>query len=838
MSDQRLTKAQLTAELDTLRRRVADLEAANARLTQAEKDLRRSETSLAEAQRVARLGNWEWNVETNELWWSDEIYRIFGLTPRQFGATYEAFLATVHPEDRDAVMLAVDKALNEREPYSIHHRIVLPDRSERIVHERAEVTYNEGGTPVRMLGTVQDVTERRRTEETLRLEEERLKASLELSGMENVSEGEIVGFALEEAVKLTRSKIGYLHLVSDDQQGLHLLRWSGDVMKECSAAKPADYPLDRAGVWADSIRRRESVIHNDYQSMPDRKEYPEGHVAVERHMSVPILDAGKVVAVIGVSNKSAPYDQSDARQLSLFIGHMWEFVRRRRAEEEVRRSEANYRVLVDHATYGIYRSTEDDRFLTVNPALAEMLGYESEAELMAVKPSDLYGSPAERDRYIEQYRDAERIVGAEVQWKRKDGARVTVRLSGRRLHAHEGEPESYEMIAEDITDQRKLEAQLRQAQKMEAVGQLTGGIAHDFNNVLTVIISNADFVAASLPEEAEEARTDLGELRGAALRGAEMIKKLLGFSRRGTLAFESVDLRQLVADTTRVLRRLLEEHIAIDISVDEPVDAVRADPGAVEQILLNLATNARDAMPDGGTLRIDVCPSRLDAGYHATHPWVVPGDYVCITVSDTGVGMDEETKKQIFEPFFTTKPGGEGTGLGMAMIYGLVKQHGGYVHIYSELGKGTTVKVYFPTSREEVEAAAREPVSREVHGGTEMILVVEDEPAIRRATRRALESHGYAVLTAADGEEALEVFDAHESEIDLVISDLVMPKLGGRQLYDAVRGKGSTVKFSFMSGHSADEVHESTTFELGTPVLEKPWTLDRLLEQVRDVLHD
>lgn len=257
-----------------------------------------------------------------------------------------------------------------------------------------------------------------------------------------------------------------------------------------------------------------------------------------------------------------------------------------------------------------------------------------------------------------------------------------------------------------------------------------------------------------------------------------MIKKLMSFSRRSMLEPRPLNLQQLIADLTGVLRRLLPEHIEIEVRTESPVEPISADAGAVEQILINLATNSRDAMTEGGTLSITTESTWLDAGYHATHPWCEPGPYVCIAVSDTGIGMTQETAQRIFEPFFTTKPAGLGTGLGMAMVYGLMKQHGGDVNVYSELSRGTTIKLYFPVTQ--VALQARPPLSSgiEPRGGTETILIVEDEEAIRRATKRALESHGYRVLLAADGEEALDVLRRPETRIDLVVSDLVMPRLG------------------------------------------------------------
>ena len=506
--------------------------------------------------------------------------------------------------------------------------------------------------------------------------------------------------------------------------------------------------------------------------------------------------------------------------------------------EAVQRSEVSNRSLVEHATHGIYRSSPDGRFLSVNPALVSMLGYESEEELRALSlDRDVYPNPETGPALRKQYEDAEQIIGLETEWKRKDGQLITVRLSGRSVHDEGGALDCFEMIAEDITTQRQLEAQLRQAQKMEAIGQLTAGIAHDFSNILTVILSNAELIATSLPKGAHEAQEDLRELIRAGQRGAAMVRRLLKFGRSEKLELKATDLVQLVTEVADAIRRLLPEYIAIDVTTEESLSSVQVDAGAVEQVLLNLATNARDAMPDGGTLGIEVTRTWLDEGFHATHPWVTPGEHACITVSDTGTGMDEATKSRLFEPFFTTKKPDQGTGLGMAMVYGIVKQHRGHVHVYSEPDEGTVVKLYFPVVSPDADLDGTDPSPQDqVSASGETVLVVDDEMAVRRAMKRALEAQGFGVLLAADGEEALEIIQERASTIDLVIADMVMPKLGGRQLFDALTQRGIELTFLFTSGYSAKELEETSGFAPDAQFLRKPWVLNDLVESVREAL--
>jgi PAS domain S-box-containing protein len=518
------------------------------------------------------------------------------------------------------------------------------------------------------------------------------------------------------------------------------------------------------------------------------------------------------------------------------LAHARDATERQLAEEALRRSERSYRTLVERATYGIYRSTPEGKLLAVNPALVRMLGYGSEAELLVVDLArDVYQNPEERRRLIETHASAPYVEGVEADWKRKDGSPLRVRLSGTTVRGETGALEAFEMIVEDVTERHTLEAQLRQAQKMEAVGQLTGGIAHDFNNLLTVILANADLIAKSLPPDAAELRADIEDLQGAARRGAVMVRKLLAFSRREELRMRPVELPRLVADLSGMLRRLVPEHITLETRAPTPVAPVLVDPGTVEQILLNLVTNARDAMPSGGRLTITIAHAVIDEHYLLSHGWGEPGAYACLSVTDTGIGMDDATLAHMFEPFFTTKPPGIGTGLGMAMVYGLVKQQRGFVDVRSRLGEGTTVEVYLPAASPSAGAASR-GARGDLPGGCETILLVEDEEGIRRSASRILRRFGYEVLLAADGEEALSVYRRHRADIHLVISDVVMPRLGGTQLYEEVHRDPDPPKFILTSGYAARDVGDRAVLERAGPLLQKPWTVDDLLRRVREAL--
>ncbi|MBI4541674.1 MAG: PAS domain S-box protein [Gemmatimonadetes bacterium] len=500
------------------------------------------------------------------------------------------------------------------------------------------------------------------------------------------------------------------------------------------------------------------------------------------------------------------------------------------------RAEREMHALVDHAVFGVYRSGLDGEILMANRTLATMLGYGSPEELLGVDMTrDIYQEPVERAQLIAAgSANTGKPERADVAWKRKDGSAIIVRLAVRALRDDRGELLGFEGFVEDVTERRALEHQLRQAQKMEAVGQLAGGMAHDVNNLLTTVLTSTELVRGALPPDTP-GQEDLDTIAQATERGAELIRKLLAFSRRQRLELGPVNIADLVNDFHPILRRVVRADIEFRLQLGDQGVVARADAGAVEQILVNLVTNARDAMPDGGMLTIAVQSAALDRVRCDRLGWGEPGRYVALTVRDTGTGMDDETRQRIFEPFFTTKPVGTGTGLGMSMVYGLVKQHLGYVSVESEPGHGTVITLYIPPT-DEVPAAPPQAPATPATGGHETILVVDDEDSLRRATRRVLERQGYSVLSAGDGAEALELWRAHRGDIALVMSDVVMPRLTGPELWQVIEREHPGAKILFTSGYTDPGSQETASLPPGLPFLAKPWTINDLLRRVREVL--
>ena len=523
-----------------------------------------------------------------------------------------------------------------------------------------------------------------------------------------------------------------------------------------------------------------------------------------------------------------------------FRGIVRDVTRRRRMEQALRASEAHFRSLVEDAPFGIYRTTVDGGFVAVNPALVAMLGYASADELLAADlATAIYYDATERARLIGSYHETHDIRNIEVRWKRKDGTPIWVRLNGRGVTDAAGVLGGFEVIVEDVTERRTLEDQLRLTQRLEAVGRLAGGIAHDFGNLITAITGYCDLLLRSLSAE-DPRRADVEDIRATSQRAAALTRQLLAYSRRQVLKPQVLDLHDVAADMSSLLHRVLGEDTPLVIASRPGVGVVRADRGQLEQVLMNLAVNARDAMPRGGRLTIEIARVTLDEAYSRLHANAPPGPYALLAVTDTGVGMDAETRAHLFEPFFTTKPPGKGTGLGLATVYGIVKQSGGFIWVYSEPGEGTTFKIYLPSvTGDAVALAARTDASqRPVTGtsqGTETVLLVEDETVVRSTMRRFLEAAGYAVLEAGDGLEALAVAgDRPDTEIHILVTDIVMPRLKGHELAARFHALRPRARVLFTSGHTGQAIADA--LPAGAALLAKPFTPDALTRKVREVL--
>ena len=498
-------------------------------------------------------------------------------------------------------------------------------------------------------------------------------------------------------------------------------------------------------------------------------------------------------------------------------------------------SELRFRSLVRNAAHGILRTMRDGTIVEANPAFAAMLGFASETELLNRNVLEFYQDPSDREQLGAQVGDGKRIPPVEVQWRRRDGTVFWVRLSGRAFEPDDGAITGSEMLAEDVTEHRLLESQFRQSQKMEAVGRLAVGVAHDFNNLLTAMIGYAEILRDQV-ETGDPRRSLVEEICKAAERGSTLTRQLLTFSRKPVGQPQTLDLSAVVRNFDGMLRRLIGEHIELRTWSGVDLGYVHANASQVEQVLMNLAINGRDAMSGGGQLTIETANVDLSKTYTRTHASVSPGAYVMLAVSDTGCGMDSEVKSHLFEPFFTTKESGKGTGLGLATVYGIVQQCRGHIFVYSEPGQGSTFKIYLPRVGAEDGMDGVQPARAATAGGSETLLLVEDDPAVRALAQDLLEQWGYHVLVANHGREGLAVSHAYDGVIDLVVSDVVMPEMSGPDMVRHLWWTRPKARVLYMSGYT-----DQTAFRMGlqepwTSFLQKPFTPDALATAVRRAL--
>jgi two-component system cell cycle sensor histidine kinase/response regulator CckA len=506
---------------------------------------------------------------------------------------------------------------------------------------------------------------------------------------------------------------------------------------------------------------------------------------------------------------------------------------------QLKRSEARYQSLIQGAAYGIYRTNAQGRLIEVNPALAAMLGYDTTEELLAFGPTTrIFKEPRVRDHLIDTCRRTGRLDRVEVQWKRKNGTEVTVLLSARTVRNESGEIEEFQVMAEDVSEQRRLESQLRQAHKMEAVGQLAGGIAHDFNNLLTAILGYTELLLTRHPVSDVD-HVDLQEIDKAGQRAAVLTRQLLAFGRRQVPVPEDVDLNRTLTDLEHMLRRLSREDIRLAWKPAAKPALLRIDASAVEQVILNLVLNARDALPAAGEIRIEIDHVQGSHDEVGAHPRLQPIEYVVLRVIDTGTGMTPEVRAHLFEPFFTTKTVGKGTGLGLASVYGIVQDSHGSIAVESEVGRGTTFTLYFPAltrpSERSTRIIATGAIARDHGSKPGTILLVEDEEAVRAVISAALRKHGYQVLEAATPLVATDIFLERSADIDLLLTDVVMPEMNGPSLAQRLIGLRPELHVLFISGYT----DQAFGRDVNTPrmkYLSKPFSPALLVATVRELL--
>jgi two-component system cell cycle sensor histidine kinase/response regulator CckA len=554
-------------------------------------------------------------------------------------------------------------------------------------------------------------------------------------------------------------------------------------------------------------------------------------------LGVPLKTPSATIGVLVVQHyqNDDAYDQRDLEFLDSVGGHIALAIERRSAEDALRKSELMFRLLFAHTPLPTWVfDVETFQFLQVNEAAERLYGYTAEEfaklSILDIQPEGDRAGFSDHLRRIEAGRHQEHR-----KHRKKDGKIFDVEVvahsldyAGRRVRL---------VVAQDLSERHLLEEQLRQAQKMEAVGRLAGGVAHDFNNLLMVIKGHTELLLGLLPAT-EHVTRKIEQIDRAADRATSLTRQLLAFSRMQVLQPKVMSLNGVVEDMGKLLPRLIGEDVELVIRTAPDLGAIRADASQMEQMIMNLAVNSRDAMPSGGKLVIETSNVDLDQMYTAAHPVVRAGRYVLLAVSDTGTGMDEETQTHIFEPFFTTKEQGKGTGLGLATVYGVVKQSGGFIWVYSELGKGTSFKIYLPRVDQPAEKLGLPLTSLEAPRGTETVLLAEDEQDVREVAREFLESGGYTVLEARDGAEAIQIAARHKGSIDLLVTDMVMPRMTGQELAGRLQQNRAALRVIYMSGYSEHAAAEAAQGDSSMRLLTKPFSRTAILRMVRQTLNE
>jgi two-component system cell cycle sensor histidine kinase/response regulator CckA len=577
------------------------------------------------------------------------------------------------------------------------------------------------------------------------------------------------------------------------------------VHEDGSSAEGAAHPLSRARRTSQPVR---GVVHGVFTGTPSER-----WCLVD---AVPVFDPA-------------------TGQLVEAVASLTDITQRRRAETALRNTTDTLSALIQASPLAIFAFDPAGKVTSWNAAAERLFGWRASEVLGHMLPAI---PPDQLEEFREHHRavlEGKSFLDLEAQWQRRDGTSVTLSLALAPLYGGLSEVRGVMVLAADLTERKKLEGQLRQSQKMEAVGQLAGGVAHDFNNLLTAIIGFASLLLKAVPPE-DPKYQDLLEIDRAAVRATELTQQLLAFSRRQMLQPTLVDLNAVLSDTMRMLGRLLGEHIELTILPETGLGVVRADRGQIEQVIINLAVNARDAMEGGGKLTLETRNVSLDRAYASRHPGATEGEFVMLAVTDSGMGMSAATQGRIFEPFFTTKERGKGTGLGLSTVYGIIKQSGGTIYVYSEPERGTTFKIYLPRVMALGPTEVPAPVRPANVRGTETVLVVEDEEGIRSLICRVLQTYGYTVLEAENGGEALLIAEQHPAPIQLLLTDVVLPRMSGRKLAERLVRTRSDLRVLYMSGYTDGSIVNHGALDPGTAFIQKPFTPEGLAQRLREVL--
>ena len=763
---------------------------------------------------------------------------LLGIPASRWTEEPDLWATLVHPDDREAVTGFRRAAARGGRHGALEYRLLAADGRVVWVRDHASsVMGRDPGEIDALRGVMVDVTARKAAEAELdaRARQQAAVAALGLLALTPSSLPEIFDEASSlVAATLGTESVAVLQLVSEGKmlylragRGWHeglvgSLRIPGGVGSMAGYTVLAGTPITSENLSGETR----------FGVQPPIPEH-----SITSACCVVIGGAsGHPWGVLGAyTRQTRRFNEDDINFLQAMANTIAAAIERRSAEEKLRLSGETLRTLIDASPIGIIVTSMDEIVTLFNPAAEAMFGLRAAELLGRPLPESLMGDEAERAMLHDAIANERPISAYQVRRHRTDGTALHLNLWAAKLHDAAGRPDAVLSLVSDVTLQHTLETQFRQSQKMEAVGRLAGGVAHDFNNLLTVIRANADFVHADLAPD-DERRRDVEEIRKAADRAAGLTRQLLVFSRRGVVQPKALLLNEVVAGMEQMLARMIGEDVMLASVLAPQLPTVQGDQGQMEQVLLNLVVNARDAMVNGGTITITTGTVTLGEEARGWPMPVAPGDYALLTVSDSGAGMSEDVQAHIFEPFFTTKEPGKGTGLGLSTVYGIVDQMEGSICVRSEVNRGTSFSIYLPAVPGSVPESAPEPAAELPARSSETILLVEDEPAVRRLARRALEAQGFRILEAASGPEALEICEKHVTELDMLLTDVVMPRMSGVELASRLTAIDPALRVLYMSGYTEDALGQRGVLSPETAFLSKPFTPATLIEAVRAVL--
>jgi PAS domain S-box-containing protein len=776
----------------------------------AEEQRRRTQSALAASERrlelamdAAAIGIYEWDVNTGQLVLDEQSERLFGYAPGGFDGTYATFANHVHPADRAGAEHVMAVARSTRTPFVYEFRIVWPDRSIHWISSRGEFTYDEDGQPDRLYGATFNIDDRKRAEAALH-ESEQL---------------------LQQAVRVSEIGIFYHDHFTDVIYWSPELRAMHGVDAESTVTLDLFYsrvhPYDRERV-SELVRRAHDPAGDGLFDVDTRLLLPDGSIRWTSTRSQTFFEG-----------------QGEDRHPVRTVGAVSDITESKRSQEE----QKTLALVVEMSNEFIGIATLEGNVIYLNNAAMRLVGIK---DIEEARQKTIYDFVPESNR-VQAVKEIYLTVRKKGLWSGetrlrhfRTGAAIDVDLTAFQIRDDRGTPLYLATVTRDITERKKaaaekvrLEASLIQAQKMESIGRLAGGVAHDFNNMLTVILGFAG-LAKSKVLEPEIARRQLDEIVKAAERSREITRQLLGFSRQQIIAPKPSNLNSIVEDLQNPLARLIGEDIELAFLPKPDLWTALLDSSQINQILINLAANARDAMPEGGRLTVETANVRVTEEYARMQAGSPPGDYVVLAISDTGIGMSRETLAHIFEPFFTTKETGKGTGLGLATVYGIAKQNGGFVSVYSEPGQGATFRVYFP--RVVGEGELPQPPRAPARAGVGNVLLVEDDDLVRGVATAALENLGYKPLVAEDPQDALRICAQFGSDIRLVLTDVVMPGMTGAELRDRINALLPDMKVLFMSGYTDDVIVTRGVLKGGVHFIQKPFSIEELGRKIAEIL--